>query len=184
MTKTGQKTSFDVVKMAVGWILSFVLRLIPFRPPNIEPVLAVQMPFTKRFGFVAGFLFAFINIVLFDVVTSELGLWTLITAVAYGLLALFTRWYFKNRKSSALNYAVHAIFATLIYDALTGLTIGPLFFNQSFMSALSGQVIFTVYHLLGNIVLAAILSPLIYRFLVANPKVSFNYLKQKLSLAN
>lgn len=181
MTTNKEKSSFDLIKMIVGWVLTFILRLIPFRPPNIEPILAVQMPFTKKFGFLAGFLFAFLNMVLFDLVTGKIGLWTLLTASAYGLLALFSHWYFKNRKSTSLNFALHAVYATLIFDTLTGLTIGPLFFGQSFISALSGQFIFTVYHLLGNVTLAFVFSPLIYRFLVTNPKISFAYLKQRLA---
>lgn len=181
MTIKKEKSSFDIIKMIVGWVLSFGLRLIPFRPPNIEPILTVQMPFTKKFGFKAGFLFAFLNMVLFDVIVGRVGVWTLLTASVYGLLALFSYWYFKNRKSNSLNYAIHAVYATLIYDALTGLTVGPLFFGQSFMSALSGQFIFTVYHLIGNVSLAFVFSPFIYRFLVANPKVSLTYLRQKLA---
>lgn len=180
MLSKDTKDSFNLIKMTLGWLLTFILRLIPFRPPNIEPILAVQMPLTKKFGFLAGFIFAFLNIVFFDLIVREVGIWTLVTATTYGLLALFTHWYFKKRKSSAVNYAVHAIFATLIYDALTGLTIGPLFFNQSFMSALTGQAIFTVYHLLGNVSLALLLSPVVYRFLAINSKLSFSYFKQKL----
>ncbi|MFA6194317.1 MAG: hypothetical protein WC719_01050 [Patescibacteria group bacterium] len=179
MNNQENKNSFDIIKMSLGWVLSFVLRLIPFRPPNLEPILAIQMPFTKKFGFMAGFLFAFLNIILFDLVTGKVGMWTWVTAVAYGLLALFTHWYFKNRKSTSVNYAVHAIFATLIYDAITGLTVGPIFFGQSFMSALSGQAIFTVYHLVGNVSLALLFSQIIYKFLVTNPKLSISYLKYK-----
>lgn len=57
--------------------------------------------------------------------------------------------------------------------------MGPIFFQQSFMSALTGQFIFTIYHLLGNISLALLFSPVVYRYIVVNPKVSFNYLRQK-----
>lgn len=181
MINEEKKNSFNIIKMTLGWFLIFILRLIPFRPPNIEPILAVQMPLTKRFGLFAGFIFAFLNIIIFDLIVNKVGLWTLITAVAYGLLAIFSHWYFKKRKSSAVNYAVHAIFATIIYDAITGLTVGPLFFNQSFISALSGQFIFTVYHLLGNVALALLFSPAIYRLLANNPKLNFSYLKQRLT---
>ncbi len=179
MPNKKKKSSFNIVKMVTGWILAIGLRLIPFRPPNLEPILAVQMPLTKRFGFLAGFVFAFLNIFLFDLIVNRLGLWTFITAFTYGLLALFSHWYFKKRKASSLNFAIHAIWATLIYDAITGLSIGPLFFNQSFISALSGQAMFTLYHLVGNVSLAFLFSPLIYRFLALNPKLSLSYLKQE-----
>jgi hypothetical protein len=75
-----------------------------------------------------GFIFAFINIALFDFISGKMGLWTIITATCYGLLALFSAWYFKHRSGTSLQFAIHAVYATLIYDAITGLTIGPLFF--------------------------------------------------------
>lgn len=131
MKKQEKSNPFELIKMILGWALTFVLRLLPFRPPNVEPILAVQMPFTKRFGLLAGFIFASLNIVLFDLIMSKVGLWTFITALTYGCLAFFSHWYFKKRQSSAVNYAVHAIYATLIDDAITGLMIGPVFFSKT-----------------------------------------------------
>lgn len=171
-------------KLLIGWSLSLALRLIPFRPPNFEPILAVQMPFTKQYGFIIGFLFACISIVIFDFITGSMGLWTIITAVCYGCLALFSAWYFKHRSGTSLQYAVHAIYATLIYDAITGLTIGPLFFGQSFQSAFFGQIPFTVYHLIGNVTLSAVLSPLIFRWLIKNPLFESTSLKKLLFHSN
>lgn len=165
------------LKLVLGWILSIVLRLIPFRPPNIETVLAIQMPFAKRLGFMTAFMFAFFNIILYDVITGKVGIWTVITAIVYGSLALFSSWYFKNRRSTPINYAVHAVFATIIYDIVTGLTIGPIFFGQNFMAAVIGQIPFTMYHLMGNVAFALTLSPLIYRFLVSNPRFEYQYKK-------
>ena len=177
MSVTSSPTS-GWFKFLIGWTLSFVLRLIPFRPPNIEPILAVQMPFTKQYGFSIGFVFAFINIALFDFITGKMGLWTVITAACYGFLALFSTWYFKHRPGTSLQYAFHAIYATLIYDAITGLTIGPLFFGQSFQQAFVGQIPFTAYHLIGNVTLSALLSPVIYRWVITNPRFEVAHLKQ------
>ncbi len=171
-------------KFLLGWLLSFGLRLIPFRPPNIEAILAVQMPFAKQYGWLAGFFFAFCNIAIFDAVTGKLGLWTLITAAAYGLLAIFSAWYFKKRQGSPFQYAIHAVYATLIYDIVTGLSIGPLFFGQTFQSAVIGQIPFTAYHLLGNVILGALLSPLIFKLVVANPRFEANRLKELLPKLN
>lgn len=105
----------------------------------------------------------------------------MITALAYGGLALFSTWYFKNRQATATNFAVHAVFATIIYDIVTGLTIGPLFFGQSFIAAVIGQIPFTMYHLMGNVAFALTLSPLIYRFLVSNPRFEYQYKKNLVS---
>ncbi len=157
-------------KYIIGFIACLLIRLIPFRPPNIEPILATVMPFSKAYGKIAGFLFAFLSMVLFDVLTGKVGMWTFITASTYGLLGLWASIYFKKRSNNSLNYARFAIMGTLAFDIVTGLSVGPLFFHQPFMEALTGQIPFTLLHLAGNIGFAIVLSPLIYRFVIENKK--------------
>ncbi len=157
-------------KFAVGFVICFLIRLFPFRLPNVEPILATQMPFSKAYGAAAGFVFAFLNMVLFDFVTGKVGMWTPITAITYGVLGLWSAYYFKSRAAKSFNYAKFAIMGTLFFDAVTGLSIGPLFFGQPFMAALIGQIPFTALHLLGNVSFAIVLSPLIYRFVIENKK--------------
>ncbi len=163
-------------KYIVCFISCLLIRLIPFRPPNIEPILATSMPFSKAYGKIAGFSFAFLSIVLFDLLVNKVGMWTFITALAYGLLALWAGYYFKNRKNSSMNYAKFAVVGTLAYDGVTGLSIGPLFFNQPFMEALTGQIPFTLWHLLGNVAFAIVLSPALYRFVIENKKLEVSYI--------
>ena len=86
------------IKFGIGWVLCFFIRMLPFRPPNIEPVLAFQMPFAKRYGYFIGFVFAFLNIIFYDLLTAGLGPWTFITAVAYGSLGLWAAYFFRQRK--------------------------------------------------------------------------------------
>ncbi len=169
------------IKYIIGWLVVFAIRLvpIPFRPPNIEPVLATTMPFAKQFGAIGAFLFGFFSIALFDLATMKVGMWTLITALAYGTLGIGAYYFFKNRESSAKNYVLYAIPATLFYDAITGLSVGPLFFGQSFMEAFIGQIPFTLWHLAGNIIFATLLSPLVYHWIVKNPRLSFATLKER-----
>lgn len=159
------------VKYVIGFAIVFAIRLLPFRPPNVEPVMATLMPFSKRYGALGAFLFGFMAIVLFDAVTSGIGMWTWITATAYGLVGVGGATFFKNRAGSRKNYVLFAVLATLLYDAVTGLSVGPLFFGQPFMAALVGQIPFTAMHLAGNLVLATILSPLVDRFVVRNPRM-------------
>ncbi len=154
---------------AVGFSICLLIRLIPFRPPNIEPILATQMPFAKAFGYIPSFLFAIISILVYDGLTSGIGIWTVVTAAAYGLLGLWAVYFFKKRKATAANFALCALVGTILYDALTGLTIGPIFFHQPFMAALIGQIPFTLLHLIGNCTLAVLVSPLIYRYIAVNP---------------
>ena len=41
------------VKYAIGFVVCFAIRLVPFRPPNVEPVMTATMPFSKRFGWIS-----------------------------------------------------------------------------------------------------------------------------------
>jgi hypothetical protein len=153
------------IKYIIAFICVFLFRLIPFRAPNIEPIMATIMPIGKIYGGLMSFSFGFLSIVLFDSFTSGIGIWTLITGLSYGVLGLGAQYYFKNR-SGWKNYAIYAVTATIFYDAVTGLTIGPLFFHQSFIVSLVGQIPFTVLHLLGNVSFAIVLSPVIEKWLV------------------
>lgn len=164
------------LKFVVGFAVCLIVRLFPFRPPNIEPILATQMPFSKAYGAIAGFLFAFMSIVLYDLITNTLGVWSLLTAGTYGVLGLLGALYFKSRKPSATNFLRFAVFGTLFFDVVTGLSIGPLFFGQSFYGALVGQIPFTFLHLVGNLAFAAILSPALYFFVIRNDKLDTYFL--------
>jgi uncharacterized membrane protein len=155
------------LKFMIGWTAVFLFRLIPFRPPNFEPMLSVVMPFSKRYGPAGSFLFGFLGIVLYDAVTSGWGSWTWVTALCYGLLGLAAYFFFKNRTANVRNFLLFGIPGTILYDAITML-IGPIFGEQPLSIAIAGQVPFTLMHLLGTITFSVLLSPAIYRFVVQN----------------
>ena len=164
---TNKKNYF---KFAAILILCFLARLIPFRVPNVEPILAATMPLSRVYGAFAGFFFAILSILLYDVTTGTLGVQTFFTAGAYGLLGLWSASYFKKQKMDTWSYVRFAIIGTLFFDLVTGLTVGPIFFHQSFFGSLSGQIPFTALHLAGNIIFAFVLSPAIYNFLIRKRK--------------
>lgn len=147
---------------------AFAIRLLPFRAPNVEPIMAVIMPLGKVYGGIMSFFFGFLSIVLYDSVTSGVGIWTLVTALAYGFIGIGSFYYFKKR-SGWKSYASFAVMTTILYDAVTGLTIGPLFFHQSFIVSLVGQIPFTLLHLLGNVSFAIVLAPVIEKWLITAP---------------
>ncbi len=159
--------STSTLKFIIGWTAVFLFRLIPFRPPNFEPMLATVMPFSKRYGPVGSFLFGFLGIVLHDAVTSGWGSWTWVTAVCYGLLGLAAHYFFKNREASVKNFLLFGIPGTIVYDAIT-MFIGPVFGHQSVAVALVGQIPFTLMHLLGTITFSILLSPALYRWVINN----------------
>ena len=158
----------DWTKIILGFGICLIFRLIPVRLPNIEPVLATQMPFAKVYGNSVAFMFGFMSIVLFDILTFRVGIWTLVTATAYGTLGVWSVFFFKKREMKRINYAKFAILGTIFFDAVTGLTIGPLFFNQTFVQACIGQIPFTILHLIGNVTFALTVSPLVYTYISTN----------------
>ncbi len=153
---------------ALGILLVIGLRLIP-HPPNVEPITATLMPYGKQWGMVAGAIFAFLTVVIYDLVTGTLGPWSLLTITGYVLMGIAAGKYFAKERGR-FGYVWFAIVATIAYDALTGLTMGPLFFSQPFMEAVMGQIPFTAYHLVGNILFALVLSPLVEKWIVMNPR--------------
>ena len=171
---TNKKNYFRLV---LGLVLCLFVRLIPLRAPNIEPILATLMPVSRASGSFVGFSFAVLSILLYDVLTGTLGVQTFFTVFSYGILGLWAAYYFSAKGGSASggkndkwSYVRFAIMGTLFYDALTGLTIGPILFHQSFFGSLIGQIPFTALHLSGNVAFAFILSPAIYNFLVKKRK--------------
>jgi uncharacterized membrane protein len=156
------------LKLIIGWAAVFLIRLLPFRPANFEPMLATIMPFSTRFGWMTSFLFGFLSITLFDAVTSGIGMWTLVTAAAYGTLGIAAHAYFARHEATTKNFLAFGVVGTIFYDIVTGLTVGPLFFNQPLMVAIAGQVPFTLMHLLGTVVFTLALSPVLYRWVVKN----------------
>lgn len=167
------------LKFLIGGVIVFLFRLIPFRLPNVEPLLATVMPFSKRLSAPETFFFGFFSIVLFDSVTSGWGIWTLITALAYGALGFASHFYFASRAASVGNFVRFGIVGTLAYDAITGLTVGPLLYHQPFIVALIGQIPFTLLHLAGTVVFATFLSPALYRWIVENKRFEFPLLKTR-----
>ena len=133
------------------------------------------MPFSKAYGSLAAFFFALTSIIAFDALTRTLGIWTLCVGLTYALIGLWAGVYFKTRKNTIRNYALFAVMSTLVFDAVTGLGIGPLFFHQSFMVAFIGQIPFTAAHLLGNVGFAILISPALYTLASKEPSTLWRY---------
>ncbi len=170
------------IKYVIIFAGVFLFRLLPFRAPNVEPVLASLMPLSKRFGALSSALFAVLSIVLYDAVTSGFGIWTAVTALAYGAIGIASYLYFRNREATRGNFVRFTIVSILFYDAVTGLTVGPIAFHQPLASALVGQIPFTILHLLGSIVFAALVSPALYRWLARSPVVVPHAIAEKIAL--
>ncbi len=153
------KMSRRPLQIAVAAFFVTVWRLAPFRPPNVEPLLALSMPFGKKDGVLAPAILAVLAIVVYDAFTSGLTQWTAVTAVAYALVAAGSG--FLKGSRGILPYLAYAILATLVYDAITGVVAGAVLFDMGWKQGFIGQIPFTINHLIGNSLLALILSPIV-----------------------
>ncbi len=169
----------NIIKYIIGFLVCLLIRLIPFRPPNVEPVTATILPFGKKWGWIAAAIFGAASIVLFDLITLKIGIWTLVTAFMFALIGAASGLYLKKRENKARHYVGFAIIATLIYDFITGPIMSSMIWKMPFMQALFGQIPFTINHLAGNIVLSALLSPILYKWVIDNKHLELNKLVQR-----
>jgi hypothetical protein len=123
--------------------------------------MGTLMPFAGKVGVLSNLAFIISSVVVYDALTAGIGSWTWVTALVYAIVSVGAALYFKNLKATRRHFIGFALIATLVFDALTGLTLGPIFFGQSFAAAFYGQVPFTLAHLSGNFLVAAFVSPLI-----------------------
>ncbi len=148
----------QALQIAVAVFFCTVWRLVPFRPPNVQPVLATSMPFGKREGALSAALFSALTMIMFDVLTSGITQWTVVTALSFALVSAGSA-YFLRWVKGIPGYVLYAIIGTLVYDALTGVVAGAVLFGMGWRDGFIGQIPFTINHLIGNVILAVVLSP-------------------------
>ena len=169
------KNKFKILIVFIGCML---FRLLPFRAPNVEPLMASIMPLGRKYGAILGFAFGFLSIFLYDSLT-HFGSWTWTVGITYGLVGVVSFFYFKKFQASIFNFAIFSVFATIVFDLVTGVFLAPIF-GQNMFSALILQIPFTVLHLAGNVGFALTLSPILNRWLTSE---NFLVLKRRIRIA-
>lgn len=138
------------VLVIIGLIFRF---LIPI--PGLEPIIGVIGILPKKYSYFLAILFVLLNVIIFDVLTVGFGIWTVGVLLAYILIAYgYSKFCAKIMSMQALLLAT--VIMTICFDIFTGLLLGPLFFGQSFVVALVGQIPFTVAHLIGNVLMIVV----------------------------
>jgi hypothetical protein len=131
--------------------------------PNNDPILAVALPCAKR-GRIAAVVFPVAAMVLFDVLSQRVGIWTVVTAGTYGLLGLAFSYAYRalanrGRAVGPAAFLVSGIVGVLIFDFVTGPVMSSALFQPSFGEAFVGQIPFTVKHLASVAAYALVVSP-------------------------
>ena len=148
----------------LGLGISTALRLARFFPNN-DPIMAVTLPYAKR-GRVAAFVFPVLAMVLFDLLSRRVGIWTLVTAGTYGLIglgfsSLYSRRAAHGRVVGRGTFFLSGIVGVLIFDFVTGPAMSSALFQVTFAQAFVGQVPFTLKHLVSVSLYAVVVSPLL-----------------------
>ena len=125
-------------------------------------------------------LFAFSAMMVFDLVTS-FGVWSIVTAFTYALVALGARLYLKNKKSSLSTYAKTGTLGILVFDFITGPIMSTLIFGQNFFATLMLQVPFTVMHVFSGIIFIALITPFYDTAVAREVKLFFSNVKNSLA---
>lgn len=170
--KTNQR-----ILMVIGFVSAMLYRFIPFRPPNIEPLMSVMMPFSKKASKIELFTFAFSSILVYDFFTAGIGMYTYSAGICYGILGIWSSSYFENRKFTLKNYVFCSSIGIILYDAATGIILGPLMVGSSYYLAFVGQIPFTVLHLMGGTLFALTVSPFLGKILAKSEQNVLEYRK-------
>ncbi len=131
--------------------------------PNNDPIMAVMLPCAKR-GRVAAVAFPVAAMVLFDILSQRVGIWTAVTAGTYGLLGLaFSLAYAalarRGRPVGRLTFLVSGAAGVLVFDFVTGPIMSSFIFRMSFAQAFVGQIPFTLKHLASVTAYTLVVSP-------------------------
>ncbi len=162
------------IKFAAGLVFVIAFRLIQMPLPNAEPIMAAMLPFAKKYGKLAGFVFASLALASFDFISGRLGWWTLYCAIFYGAIGYAAGKYFANKTTrKMLHYLGFGIIGTLFYDATTALAFG-FQFGQPLGMTIIGQIPFTIYHLVGNMAFILVLTPAVNKLIVENRVLNSN----------
>jgi hypothetical protein len=131
--------------------------------PNNDPIMAVMLPCAKR-GRAAAIAFPVAAMILFDVLSGRVGVWTAVTAGTYGLLGLaFSSAYRalarRGHAVGVATFVVSGVVGVLLFDFITGPILSSVMFGMSFGQAFVGQIPFTLKHLASVSAYTLMVSP-------------------------
>ena len=162
--KLGIASAARIILFGIGLGVSTALRAARLFPNN-DPIMAVTLPYAKR-GRLAAVAFPVLAIVLFDLLSKKVGVWTLVTAGIYGALglgfsALYAALTERGRPVGRGVFFLSGVAGVLVYDFLTGPLMSSALFRISFVQAFVGQIPFTLKHLASVSLYTLAVSPLV-----------------------
>lgn len=162
-------------KSIIGIILlgftTHLIRLIRFFP-NTDPLMGSMLPLARQRKWWVSVLYVSFFMVLFDMVTGKVGLWTIGTTSIYALIAVSFAFLLKKKKSVTLStYTGFSVIGVLFFDFMTGPVMSSFLFGMPFVQSLLGQIPFTAMHLLSGVGFTLLFCPLLEPSLTKNSRV-------------
>lgn len=162
----------NVFKLALSLLIANAIRLLRIIPNN-DPIMSMALPYSKRSAAITSFLFPFITMASFDMVTNAVGPWTAVTSVTYGLLGLAFHYVLRGREKVGMkSYLGYGVAGVLVFDFITGVLATPFLFGMPVWQALVGQIPFTAMHLLTTVGFIIIVTPLLDREVLRNERLN------------
>jgi biotin transporter BioY len=160
--RIGLASATKLVLLAVSLGVTTALRFVRLFPNN-DPIMAVMLSNAKR-GRLSAVAFPVVAMVLFDVLSQRVGVWTVITAATYGLLGLGFSYAYsaltkRGRSIGAAMFLVSGVAGVLVFDFVTGPIMSSALFHMSFAEAFVGQIPFTLKHLASVAAYSLVVSP-------------------------
>jgi uncharacterized membrane protein len=164
----------NIIKLVLSVLIANGIRLLKIIPNN-DPIMSMALPFSRRSSALTSFIFPFVSMVSFDFVTNEVGLWTAVTAVTYGLIGLVFHFYLKDKEKVGIkNYLACGVLGILVFDFITGVLATPLLYGGTFMESFIGQIPFTLMHLLTGSFFILIVTPILDKSILLNKELNDN----------
>ncbi len=150
---------------------------------GVDPVMLFVLSGALVYGPIYGFVIGAGIMAIADVFVGLVGLWTIYTALAYGLVGFLAGviGMFK-KKFSRMELAGMAFVFTLLFD-LIAMSAFAWQFHTPWMSAAASQVPVTLIHLTANVLLTSAFAPSIMKVMseISDAKAS-QTLKERISL--
>ena len=162
--RIGLASATRLVILGIGLGVTTALRWARLFPNN-DPIMAVMLPCAKR-GRAAAFAFPLVAMVLFDILSRKVGIWTAVTAGTYGLLGLGLSFAYstlgkRGRRIGPATFLVSGVVGVLVFDFITGPILSSAMFRMSFAQAFVGQIPFTLKHLASVSAYTIVVSPVL-----------------------
>lgn len=168
-----EKPGRNLFKLVLSLILANGIRLVRIIPNN-DPIMSMALPYARRSSALTSFLFPFVTMVSFDLITS-FGAWTIVDALTYGLIGLAFHYFLKDRKKAGIKtYLGCGVIGVLVFDFITGVVATPLLFGGTFYESFVGQIPFTALHLLTTSMFILVITPLLDKEVLLNSRLNDN----------